>query len=380
MRPRARSAGLGLGLLLTLAAPVWASAVGWPTFKGDAARLGRGPALTTPIRQLWRVHLDGSLYSSPAIVGDRVLLGSSAKRVYCLDLKDGATRWQAELPDPVWGSSPALTSASVFVGCVDGCVHRLALADGRKKGRWCGQPRGFFGGGDDVLSSPLIAGGRLIFGSDDQVVYGEDLGGGPGWRFKTGGILHDNGACACGAVAYIPSRDGKLYALGLADGVERWSFARAKPFNTVPLCDGRWVWVGDGDGMLYCLSAAAGRPQWSFQAGHKGLMSSPALAADGTLVFGSTDGYIYALGSADGALRWKVLTGDMVLASPLVTGTLVWIGSYDGNFRVLSLANGHELWRAHFDGGVFTSAAVAGDKVVVAGRNGDVACFQATLP
>ena len=370
-------AGLLLGLLL---APAWAAAADWPAFKGDAARSGLAPALEPPVHEAWRVHLKGSLYSSPAVSQGRVLLGSSAKRLYCLDLKDGAMLWAADLPDHVWGSSPAVADGQAFVGCVDGCVHALALADGHEVRRWCGQPHGFFGGGDEVYSAPLVAAGKLVFGSDDQAIYGVDLQGAAAWRVETDGIIHDNGACACGSTAYIPSRDGKLYALALADGAQRWAFSAPKPFNTVPLCDGGTVWAGDGDSRLYCLDAATGAVRWSFLAGKRGLMSSPALGADGTLVFGSTDGSVYGLDGATGQQRWRHKTGDMVLASPLITGAVAWIGSFDGSFRALRLADGHELWRSHLDGGIFTSAAASGDRVLVSGRDGDLACFQATPP
>jgi outer membrane protein assembly factor BamB len=372
-------AGLLLGLMTASSLCAGPAPAGdWPAFKGGPARAGLGPALGPPVRGLWRVRLKGSLYSSPIIVGGRVLLGSSDKRFYCVGLADGAIEWEHPLSDRVWGSGPAAEGGRAYVGCVDGCVHALSLADGTEVGRWCGHPHGLLGGGADVLSSPLLAGGELVFGSDDQSIYGVALGGGPGWSLRTGGILHDNGACACAGTAYMPSRDGKLYALGLADGAQRWAFQAPKPFNTVPACDGQRVWAGDGDSRLYCLSAASGQPLWSFQTGGKGLMSSPALGGDGSVVFGSSDHQVYCLDAATGALRWRAATGDVVLASPLITGATVWIGSYDGSFRALALADGRELWRSTFDDGVFTAAAASGDRIVVAGRGGELACFVAT--
>ncbi len=363
--------------LLGLGASLWAGPAAWPTFKGGNARLGQGPALELPVKQVWKTHLGGSLYSSPAIQDGLVVLGSSDKKVRALDLADGKVRWTSTLSDRVWGSAPAIAGGLCYVGCVDGCVHALALADGREAGRWCGHPHGLMGKAD-VLSSPLVEGGRLVFGSDDGSIYGEDLAGTAAWKVATGDIVHDNAACAVSGTAFIPSRDGKLYALGLDDGARRWTWAAPKPFNTVPSCANGLVYVGDGDSKVYALDAGTGKVRWSFATGGRGIMASPSLAGDGSLVIGSTDHNVYCLDAASGAPRWQAQTGDVVLASALITGSLVWVGSYDGKFRALDLKTGQEQWSVALEGGVFTSAAVSGDRIVVAGRGGDVVCLQAT--
>ena len=382
-RPWAMIAGallaLGVSLASAQGAGTPAADGAWPTFKGGNARLGRGPDLGLPVKQLWKSHLGGSLYSSPAIQDGLVILGSADKHVTALELADGKVRWSHALPDRIWGSAPAVHGNRCYIGCVDGCMRGLALSDGQEHGRWCGQPHGLMGKAD-VLSSPMIEGARLVFGSDDDFVYGVDLDGGPAWKAATGDILHDNAACAANGTAYIPSRDGKLYALALADGALRWSWAAPKPFNTVPSTDGAAVFVGDCDSRLYALDAATGKPRWAYTAGGRGIISSPSLGADGSVVFGSTDHLVYCLEAASGALRWKAKTGDVVLSSALLTGGLAWIGSYDGKFRALDLRTGEERWSIELDGGVFTSAAVSGDRIVVAGRGGDVICLQATPP
>jgi outer membrane protein assembly factor BamB len=59
--------------------------------------------------------------------------------------------------------------------------------------------------------------------------------------------------------------------------------------------------------------------------------SSPAIAADGTIYFGSDDGYFYAV-NADGTLRWRLRTieNGAVHSHPAIAvdGT-VYFGSRD---------------------------------------------------
>lgn len=352
---------------------------GWAMFKGGPERRGVGPALGLPVNELWRVQLKGSLYSSPVVADGVVVLGSSNKQVHALDLGTGALRWSRELPDRIWGSGPAVDQGRVFIGCVDGCVHSLDLADGAVLSSYCAQRKGYFGERPDVLSSPLVVGGRLFFGSDNYDIYGWDLSGRRDqWRFETRDILHDNSAAWAAGRVFFPSRDGFIYAMDEAEGRELWRFKADKGFNTVPACDAASVYVGNADGTLFALDQATGALRWSFEA-KRGIMSSPALGADGSVVFGSADDRVYNLDAATGALRWAFKTEGPVLASPVITGQLVWVGSYDDNFYALDLATGEPRWSTPLDGGIFTSAAVAGDRILVAGRDGDLICLQGTL-
>lgn len=356
------------------------TALAWPMFKGDVQRRGRGPALELPVTELWRVSLKGSLYSSPAVSDGLVVLGSSNKEVHGLDLATGVTRWATTLPDRIWGSTPAFDLGRVFIGCVDGCVHALNVQDGSILSSYCAQRKGYFGERPDVLSSPLVYGGRVFFGSDNHDIFGWDLSGRRElWRYATKDILHDNSAAISDGRLFFPSRDGRLYALDAEDGHWLWQSQGAKSFNTTPACDATSVYVGNADGTLYSFDQVSGQQRWIYKA-RRGIMSSPALGLDGSVVFGSADDNVYCLDAATGALRWAFKTDDVVLASPLITGALVWVGSYDDNFYALDLATGQERYRIHLPGGIFTSAAVAGDKILVAGRDGDLLCLQAAIP
>src|ERR1700722_1787572 len=179
MRPELRAAFAPLFAVLLLAgrgaSAAAPSEAGWPTFKGDNARTGRGEALSLPITVDWTAHLDGALYSSTAVRDGLVALGSSAMRVYGLDLADGSRRWETALPDRVWGSAPALAMNRALIGCVDGCVYALALGTGALLDTYCGGPRGPRGGAD-IPSPILVQNSRLVFGSDDDSIYSVNLG------------------------------------------------------------------------------------------------------------------------------------------------------------------------------------------------------------
>jgi len=89
----------------------------------------------------------------------------------------------------------------------------------------------------------------------------------------------------------------------------------------------------------------AGKPEvvWTVATGGP-VVSSPAVAADGTVLFGSHDGRLYAVGR-DGAMKWSYATGDIVFGSPAVAhdGT-IYIGSDDDHLYAVTASSAKPRW------------------------------------
>ena len=60
--------------------------------------------------------------SSPAVSGDKVIVGSGDGRLYMLRLADGKEVWAYEIGHPI-ASSPAVAQGVVVIGCDDGTVY-----------------------------------------------------------------------------------------------------------------------------------------------------------------------------------------------------------------------------------------------------------------
>jgi outer membrane protein assembly factor BamB len=88
-----------------------------------------------------------------------------------------------------------------------------------------------------------------------------------------------------------------------------------------------------------------GKPSiwWAFQTGGP-IVSSPAIAGDGSVLVGSQDDKLYAIGP-DGTLKWSYATGDIIFSSPAVAhdGT-IYIGSDDDHLYALTPAEGKPRW------------------------------------
>jgi len=115
------------------------------------------------------------------------------------------------------------------------------------------------------------------------------------------------------------------------------------------------IYVGSFDTYLYALNPD-GTLKWKFGTGDW-VLSSPAIAPDGTIYVGSEDYYLYAL-NPDGTLKWKFGTGDYIDSSPAIApdGT-IYVGSYDYYLYALN-PDGTLKWKFKTGAEVWSSPAV----------------------
>jgi len=251
--------------------------------------------------------------------------------------------------------------------------------------------------GDRIVSSPVLHGGTLFFGSDDGHLYAVDVATGrERWRFRTGGPVAATPAVDGGRV-FVGSYDGKFYALDAASGALVWKFASegekrfearglhgflprrqtyADPFDVYlssPVVADGAVFFGSGDGHVYALSAADGQRRWTFDAGEV-VHASPAVV-DGVVYVGSWNSRFFALDARSGSERWRFQAGtdDLIhnqvgfQSSPAVVDGTVYVGCRDANLYALDAATGREKWRYPTNGSwVVTSPAVSAGRVVFA--------------
>lgn len=332
-----------------------------------------------PASLAWKFEGGSAFYSSAAVSQGRVYVGNQDHFVYCLELASGKLLWKTELPDCIYGSSPQIQGQNLYIACVDGSVDALDLETGKVLQRYWSEKAGFGSSHSPVLGSPLIQGPLLYFGSDNHEIYCLSLASGQSlWTYSCDSQVHDSAAAVMDGTLFMASGES-LYALDPRHGSLKWQSANLIKVNSSPLAYGGRLYLGAGDNAMHCFDAASGKELWKF-ATPKGIMSSPSLDAKATsLVFGCADNNVYAL-NLDGKLLWSQKTSGPVLASPLITGSSVWIGSFDGHFYGLNLGDGKPFFDYTTDKGIFATAAEAQGKIVVGSRDHELYCFTATAP
>jgi eukaryotic-like serine/threonine-protein kinase len=371
---------LGSAVVASSAAPAQAQDV--PMFRGNPAHTGVAvsPALATLSKVKWQFHTKGRVYSTPAIVGGTVYIGSTDGLLYAIDEATGAERWTFKT-DARITSSPAVHAGTVFFTSFDGFCYAVNAATGKLSWKFKTSGERRFAGThlhgwiplgermpdpyDVYLSSPAVAESKVYFGSGDGNVYAlDETSGHLTWKFHTGDVVHASPAIA-GGVVYIGSWDTYFYALDASNGLLKWRFKTgvdAEIHNqegitsSAAVVDGI-VYFGCRDGHLYALDASTGRKKWSFDAEHAWVTSSPAVR-DGRVYFGAGTTHVFlAVDAKTGAQLFSVGVARGILASPTIAGDFAYIGNFDGTLSAIDLRSRRVAWVFQTDSARVAAAA-----------------------
>ncbi|UCH88643.1 MAG: PQQ-binding-like beta-propeller repeat protein [Thermoplasmata archaeon] len=261
-------------------------------------------------KKLWNFTIGGGLmrgiYSSPTVTGGRVYFGTDKwndndDRIYCLPENDpdgdgnitmSEIIWKFDAPDKVW-SSPAVVGDKVYIGMGDannaGNNKFYCLYASNGSVAWT-YPK--TGNVKDVLSAPAVVDGKVYFGAKDKNVYCLYASNGTKiWEYTTGAEIWSSPALAYGRV-FIGSTDDKLYCLNATTGQKIWDYTTGDVILSSPTVADRKVYVGSADGKVYCFNATVNTAQkrWEYfiSTDNYGICSSPSIA-DGKLVVGGVD-------------------------------------------------------------------------------------------
>jgi outer membrane protein assembly factor BamB len=272
----------------------------------------------------------------------------------------GRLRWRRRLEGPI-APGPAVASNGVaYVASNAGVLHAIRISDGRDLWRF----EGHGGYGSDLSTVPvLLSDGIVLWPGSRHTLFALSSGGRALWRVTLTDDLLSPAIDASRRLLYIADQSGVLRAYRLMDPARRpvkvWQ--RTLPGGSLgsPAIAPDGTLYETAGGSLYALTSA-GRVRWRFRT--RALVEvSPAVADDGTVVFGSNDTVEYGVGP-DGHLRWRYRIGAYTYSSPSVLpGNRVAFGDHLGNLNFLDAATGGRLARVHGSGQIWTAAAIDGN-------------------
>jgi outer membrane protein assembly factor BamB len=148
-------------------------------------------------------------------------------------------------------------------------------------------------------------------------------------------------------VVYVADADGRVQALGAADGRVTWSTDLDRPVSGGPGVGEGLVIVGTRDGELVALGVPDGEIRWEARLTSE-VLSVPQ-AASGVVVVHTIDGKVFGLEATTGNERWRYEREVPVLTlrgsgSPVIDGGAVFLGMSGGKLVALRLDNGGLLW------------------------------------
>ncbi len=293
-------------------------------------------------------------FSSPAVFDNSVIVGTSNGTVVRMNASTGSVRWETSLlAQTVFSgitSSPKVAFDRVFIGTFNesgGPGEVVSLWESNGTVAWRHQT------GSVHYSSPSFQDGTVYVGimgtynTTSQVTFKPPYGvlaldsttGAEKWFFSTAGSVAASPAIA-GYDLLVPAKDGNVYALNRSSGQEVWRAAVDAGVSS-PAVYGDTAFVGGGSfgagGRVVALDVATGAERWSFTP--NGPVQSSLTYASGKILFATNtaQGTIYALDASTGALRWSYAPSpaDYILGSPVVADGIVFAPSDNGHVVAL---------------------------------------------
>jgi outer membrane protein assembly factor BamB len=183
-----------------------------------------------------------------------------------------------------------------------------------------------------------------------------------------------------------------LFALNARTGAILWTAPSARGFSSPAIFD-HSVFVGTSNGTVVRLNASDGNVQWETRllayTLFSGITSSPKVAFDrvfiGTFNESGGPGEVVSLWANNGSVAWRHATGSVDYSSPAFADGTVYVGvmgtynttsqvTFDPPYGVLALnaTTGEAKWFFPTVGSVAASPAIAGPRLIVPSKDGDV--------
>ncbi|WP_320673044.1 PQQ-binding-like beta-propeller repeat protein [Patulibacter defluvii] len=333
----------------------------WPFYGGNEQRtrylpFPKGVRIRTPFRTRWREGGRILLEFPPVLCGRRLYLLRDDGLLLAIERRTGKVAW-ARRVGRLAAASPACGKSRVFVTVLK-----------RDRGSSAGQVAAFTTDGKRLWrvllrgrseSSPLLAGDKLIFGTESgDVLAMSPRNGRVLWRYHAGGKVK-GGVARNGPTVFAGDYSGQLHAIALRSGRRRWKRDLGGSLYSTPAVAYGRVFVGNIDGSISAVGERTGRIAWRRRASGY-VYSSPAVApvaGRGPTVFvGSYGGKLYALDARSGRPRWIRDVGGKLSGGVTVVGDLVMYANLGRKRTAIRRArDGAEVFSLHsgaFDPGI----------------------------
>jgi len=256
-------------------------------------------------------------------------------------------------------SAPIIDGGILFVGSDNNDLYAIDSVKGELKWRYPTQGK---------VYTPAVKNGIVFAASFDNNIYALDYDGNPKWQSNLGSstasppIVYNNNLYG--------GSDRDIYAIYIINGSINWRYTTNGVIESSPAISQGIVFTGSNDNNIYALDAVNKNLRWKYTAGGS-IKSSPAVI-NGIVFAGANDNYVYAIDSNSGVLKWQEKTNDIVKSTPAVFQNVVYIGSNDNTIYALNKDNGGIIWNFKTNGWVDSQPIVTRDIVYVGSNEGNI--------
>lgn len=167
------------------------------------------------------------------------------------------------------------------------------------------------------------------------------------------------GPAVGGKLVALGTNQGELLVLDAESGEEKWRAQVSSEIISSPAIGQGYVVVRTVDGKIYAFDASDGTQKWFYDETLPALtlrgVSSPIIA-NGGVIAGFANGKLSVFILENGQLAWEKRIATPIGNSeiqrlvdvdlqPLLVGTSIFIGSFNGNLASLEMRNGEVNWQ-----------------------------------
>jgi outer membrane protein assembly factor BamB len=341
-----------------------------------AALIEIKPSLSLKINWKYSLGSSGSYLFSPAVVGNSVYVASFDGQLAKLDASTGNQQWRVKAGEPL----TAGVGASAELVVVAGEKGSLLAYNVNGQLRWKAQAA------TEVMAAPVVLHNLVIVQSIDNRIAAYDVTTGVRkWLVeRTLPLLtlrSVSGIVVADQTAIVSSPGGKLVALSLVNGAQRWEAVAAEPkgatelerlvdLSGVPVVVGSQVCAVAFQGKVSCFDIKTGASRWS-----KDVSSEVGLAADERYVFTvDAQSSVFAFATETGVNAWKnEQLKNRKLSTPTSFGRALVVGDAFGFLHFLSREDGSMLNRLSIDSSAIVAAPLVYESnLIVQSKSGTI--------
>lgn len=294
-----------------------------------------------PTDAKWSVVLTAPPAAQPVFGGDQIYIALQSGVVAAHRVADGSEAWRRDIRT----TTPlAVDGGRLFVASGD-AVYALN-ADGSPA--WHAD--------SGALTAPLLAqDGWVIAAAKDRLTAFRAADGTIVWRRAIGASAER--PSIEGSNLYVPLVDGRVLALELAAGQQKWE-RRLKGAPTEVLAFADHIYVGSADKSFYCLDTDDGKVAWRQQIG--AVVRGKAAADTLHVYMVALDNLLRAFDRGNGALRWSPRGVPFrPTAGPVVLGRLVAVAGTTKEIRAFETLSGQPAGQLTLPEALLTHPAYA---------------------
>ena len=245
-------------------------------------------------------NLEEPIVGGLIISQGKVYFGCSDGKVYALDAAKGYKVWDSpfQTGDKIW-STPAIDGDTLFIGSFDKKLYALNATDGSKK--WEFETEGA------IISTPVIYDNTIYIGSLDRHIYAINATvGSLRWKsliadkwFWTQPAVYNN-------IVYAPCLNGKVYILDAAGGQEVVSAVDlGSPVSSSPVLVDSSIIIASENGQVWAIDT--GNNEKRLLVDLEATTYAPLYANDGIVyIHTQKKENLYALNAQAGKMLWSL--------------------------------------------------------------------------